>query len=61
MQKLVARRYPVPEGKTLKHIRFYTPENDKAIELLATFSTNTFHISLPKFLVYGVVELEFGK
>ena len=50
-----------PEGKTLKHIRFYTPENDKAIELLATFSTNTFHISLPKFLVYGVVELEFGK
>ncbi len=53
--------FRVPEGKALKHIRFYTPENDKAIELLATFSTNTFHISLPKFLVYGVVELEFGK
>ncbi|MCH2379627.1 MAG: hypothetical protein MK236_09435 [Pedosphaera sp.] len=51
--------FRVPEGKTLKHIRFYTPENDKAIELLATFSTNTFQISVPKFLVYGVVELEF--
>ena len=51
--------FRVPEGKILKHIRFLTPENDKAIELRATSSGNQMQINVPKFLVYGVVELKF--
>jgi hypothetical protein len=53
--------FQMPEGKKLKRIRFLTPENNKAIELRTTSSGNQIQINVPKFLVYGVVELEFGK
>ena len=49
----------LPAGKTLKRTRFFTPEANKAQELQVTTSGLKANVSVPKFLVYGVVELEF--
>jgi len=51
--------FRMPEGEAIKRILFYTPENNKPLELRGTFSSKRFQVSVPKFLVYGVVELEF--
>ena len=51
----------IPKGKKLKHIRFFTPEKNGAQELIATTKEQRVQFTVPEFLVYGVVELEFGK
>ena len=54
--------FTIPEGKSLKSVRFFTPERDKPLELLPRIlDTNgqRVEISVLEFLVYAVVELEF--
>ena len=48
----------LPTGKSLKRARFLTPENTKARELPVRVNGSRTTVSVPKFLVYGVVELE---
>ena len=54
--------FTIPDGKSLKSVRFFTPERDKPIELIPrTLDDNgqRVEISVHQFLVYAVVELEF--
>ncbi|MDE2680616.1 MAG: hypothetical protein OSB29_04545, partial [Verrucomicrobiota bacterium] len=49
----------IPKGKKLKHLRFFTPEKNGAQELIATTKDQRVRFTVPEFLVYAVVELEF--
>ena len=54
--------FTIPEGKSLKSVRFFTPEKDKPLELLPRIldaNEQRVEISVLEFLVYAVVELEF--
>ena len=54
--------FTIPDGKSLKSVRFFTPEREKPIELIPrTLNDNgqRVEISVHQFLVYAVVELEF--
>ena len=54
--------FTIPDGKSLKSVRFFTPERDKPIELIPrTLDDNgqRVEISVHQFLVYAVVELGF--
>ena len=45
-------------GKTLNRVLFLTPETDRVQDLTVTTDGTKATIKVPKFLVYGVVELE---
>jgi hypothetical protein len=49
----------IPKGRKLKKIRFLTPENIAAQELTSTIKEQRAQFTVPEFLVYGVLELEF--
>ena len=52
---------PLPQGAKLKAARFFTPEEESAVELQGKIRGNKVHFTLPEFLVYGVAELEWSR
>ena len=51
---------PIPAGKKLKGVRFLTPEKEHPLEVVSDIrKKGVVHFTVPKFLVYAVVELMF--
>ncbi len=51
---------PIPAGKKLKAVRFFTPEMESPLEVICDIrKKGMVHFTVPKFLVYAVVELMF--
>jgi hypothetical protein len=49
----------LPEGATLRSVRFLTPEQTKERTLLADVTSGGVRFIVPEFLVYGVARIEF--
>ena len=49
----------LPEGMRLRAVRFFTPEVDEVVELKWKLSGRKITFTVPEFLVYGVVELDY--
>ena len=55
----VAADLPLPEGATLRSVRFLTPEQEGARPVEAKVVDGRVRFVLPEFLVYGVAQVEF--
>ena len=49
----------LPEGMCLRAVRFFTPEVDGVVELKWKLNGRKITFTVPEFLVYGVVELDY--
>ena len=49
----------LPEGMRLRAVRFFTPEVDGVVELKWKLNGRKITFTVPEFLVYGVVELDY--
>ena len=51
-------RIRLPEGRTVSSVRFLTPEADEKMLLDVRLESQFLHVTMPKFLVYGVLVIE---
>ncbi|NQV22800.1 MAG: hypothetical protein HQ518_00405 [Rhodopirellula sp.] len=53
-------RIRLPEGQSATSAKFLTPETDAAAVLNVRVESGFLHVTLPEFLVYGVLQVESG-